>query len=465
MRRITRKLWVRLTLAFLLIAWLGIGALALVVNTTTQDRFRQYLGQRDAGRFDESLLASLEAHYAATGSWAGADALLPGPGGGGQGGGERRGERLGSTVLLADAAGTVVVSTDPARIGEPLDESLRDVAITLEVDGQRAGWIVQDTPGTQALGDAEHQFLEDTTLTLAVTALLAALLAVVAGLGLAWQLTRPLGALTAAAHDLAGGGLGRQVEARGTAEIVALAQAFNHMSRDLAEGEKLRQRMAADVAHELRTPVSVLRGHLEAMLDGVFPLDQEHLAIAYNQAIHLARLVEDLRLLTRAEAGQLPLDRARVDPGALAGLAVERFRPLALDAGIVLESAIAPDLPPVQVDADRIHQVLGNLLTNALRHTPPEGRITLRVTRVEDTVRFAVSNTGYGLTPEEAARAFQPFWRAEEARTRDSGGIGLGLAIARQLVALHGGRVWVESAPDRTTFLFELPAQAGGEGG
>jgi signal transduction histidine kinase len=139
---------------------------------------------------------------------------------------------------------------------------------------------------------------------------------------------------------------------------------------------------------------------------------------------------------------------------------VESFSPLAIDASITLASEIAPQCPLVQADGDRIHQVLGNLLTNALRHTPPGGQITVRITPAGDGVQFAVSNTGEDLTPAQAAQVFSPFWRAGETRERDRSGSGLGLAIARQLVALHGGRIWVESTPGLTTFIFELPALA-----
>ncbi len=343
-----------------------------------------------------------------------------------------------------------------------LDEDTLGRAITLSAGGELAGWLVQDTPGAQALGEAERTFLNETTRALVLAALGASLLAIVVGGLLSWQLARPMRELTHAAHDLAKGNLGRQVRTGGTAELTELAQAFNRMSRDLAEGERTRQRMAADIAHELRTPVSVLRGHLEAMLDGVFPLDPEHLAIAYDRTIHLSRLVDDLRLLTRAEAGQLPLEHTRIGADILATRAIKSFMPLALDAEITLEHYVAPDLPELDVDVDRIQQVLGNLLTNALRHTPPQGQITVNVTRANDAVRFAIANTGDTLTPEQAVHIFTPFWRAEQARERDRGGSGLGLAISRQLLALHGGRIWVESGAGQTTFIFELPAATSG---
>ncbi len=455
------RLWVRLSLAFLLIAWLSVGAIALIVHITTERSFRHYLNRRDAQPFSETSIVALEDYYRANQTWAGADALIPGQrAGSGQGRGLGQSQsngRGGATVLLADADGVVLQASDQALIGTLVDIGAHANAIALTVDDETVGYLMQVTPGEQALGEAEERFLTEVNRWLVVSVIGASLLAVVVGGLLAWQLTRPLRALTAASHELAGGRLGRQVEASGAAEISDLAHAFNRMSHDLAQGEKLRQRMAADIAHELRTPVSVLRGHLEAMLDGVFPLDAEHLAVAYDRTIHMSRLVDDLRLLTRAEAGRLSLERQRIAADALVCRALESFTPLALDAGITLQQELAENLPQVDVDVDRLQQALGNLLTNALRHTTDGGTITVRAYQAGARVRFAVSNTGKGLTPDEARQVFTPFWRAEEARERDKGGSGLGLAITQQLLLLHGGRIWAESAPDQTTFVFELP--------
>jgi signal transduction histidine kinase len=215
--------------------------------------------------------------------------------------------------------------------------------------------------------------------------------------------------------------------------------------------------MAAAIAHELRTPVSVLRGHLEAMLDGVFPLDTQHLAIAYDQTIHLARLVEDLRLITRAEAGQLPLTKVMAAPGDLIARVIEQFRPLAADSAVEFAAHCAADLPPVTVDVDRVQQILSNLLANALRHTPGDGRISVSAIQVGQTVQVEIQNTGSSLPADQLEHIFDPFWRSEDARARDSSGTGLGLAIVRQLVMLHGGRIWVKSGADYTAFLFTLP--------
>ncbi len=451
------RLWVRLSLAFLLVTWLAIAVVSVIVRNATETSFRHYVNQQNIARFGESLIDQLREYYVANGGWEGAESLLPGHGDGGSGGREQG--RRGAQVLVADESGLVVAATDPSLTGSYLDETALVTAVPLLVDGIQVGWLAQETPGARVMNEAEARFLDETTNWLIAAAVGAGLLAVVFGAALAWELTRPLRALGDAVHALAAGHLGHQVEVSGTQEMIELAQAFNAMSHDLAEGEQLRQRMAADIAHELRTPVSVLRGHLEAMLDGVFPLDGEHLAVAYDQTFHLARLVDDLRLLTMAEAGRLPLERVQAMPEELVTRAVERFMPLAMDADIILSSDIEPALPVILVDIDRLQQVLGNLLTNALRHTQPGGQIRVTVTRRDRTVRFAISNTGEGLSAEQAAHVFERFWRAEEARERDRGGSGLGLAITQQLVNLHGGRIWVETSPGETTFIFEIPAE------
>lgn len=447
------RLWVRLSAAFLLVAWVGIGAVALVVRQTTETGFRQYLNQREAVSGNPDQIARLQAYYAAQGGWQGAEAILAARSGEG---GTHSPSRRGAQLLIVGPDGVVQAATDPTAVGEALAPDELAEAAPLVVDGQIVGWLTRRTPGEAALGAAETAFLAEANRWLLAAAGGATALSLAVGAALAWAIARPLRTLTAAARHLAAGRLGEQVAVGGALEIDQLASAFNAMSRDLAAGEALRQRMAADVAHELRTPVSVLRGHLEAMMDGVYPLDGAHLAVVYDQTIHLARLVEDLRLLTQAEMRRLPLERGTVIPAELVAQAVEAFSPLALDAGIRLEQQVEADLPALRADATRVRQVLDNLLTNALRHTPGGGRIAIASSRQGGYVRFSVSNTG-SLADEDAHRAFEPFWRAEGARERDRGGSGLGLAISRQLVLLHGGRIWAERAGQETVFAFELP--------
>ena len=461
-----KRLWVRLSLAFLAVAGLAVGMVTLLVLHTTETTFRQYVRQRDVAQSEATTAQRLTNYYAQNNTWEGAEEVLPGPKSSGIGrryGASSPTDALGTTgehgaeAVVADVEGVIRASTDSARLGEHLNAPQLAQASPLIVDGEQVGWLWLETPGEEALGQAETEFLTQITRRLTYTALSVAVLAIVVGVGLAWQITRPLRVLTQAVEALQRGRLGQQVHVKGAFEIDELAQAFNAFSQALAESEHLRRRMAADIAHELRTPVSVLRGHLEAMLDGVYPLDAEHLVVAYDRTLHLARLVDDLRLLTRAEAGQLSLRRVRTSPEAIVMWAVESFRPLAQDAGLTLSVELAPNLPALQVDIDRIHQVLGNLLTNALRHTPSDGRITIGATLQGDMVAFYVRNTGSTLTAEQQTHIFTPFWRAEDARERDSGGVGLGLTIARQLARAHGGDISVTSANGRTTFTVTLP--------
>jgi signal transduction histidine kinase len=455
------RLWARLAGAFLLVALVAVGTVALPVWRATVTGFRGYVGQQNAMEMGEDLAQQLEALYAESGSWNGAPDVLPWHGRGGQGRG-MGGPGGGMRALVADGDGYVVAATWGEDVGRALSEGERAQARPLSVDGETVGWLVVETPGTPggfALDEAQTRFLEEVTGSVTLTAIGASALALAVSLGLAWQLTRPLRQLTQAARRVAAGELGAHVPVRagGAEETVELARAFNAMSDALAEGEALRRRMAADVAHELRTPVAVMRARLEGMLDGVIPDSTENIALVYDQALHLARLVDDLRTLTQAEAGQLPLDRRPTSPGELAEQAVTAFEPLAQDAGVTLTSEVEADLPEISVDPDRVRQVLANLLANALRHTSEGGWVKLCISRADGAVRFALTNSGQTLTPEQAAHVFERFWRADESRQRDSGGAGLGLAISREMVNLHGGRMWVEVGEEQTTFLFEIP--------
>ncbi len=422
--------------------------MALVVQRTTEADFRQYINQRNASEINQSQIIRFQSYYAEHGNWIGVESVFSGRG---------EGSGRGAIFNIATLDGTIIASTDESLIGTHIPATSLSQAVQLMVDGQVVGLFYRRTPGEQALGSAEIAFLNEANRTLVVTGIIVSLLAVAAGMGLSWLLARPLKYLTQIIYRFPGSRLGQQVKLSGTQETRALAQAFNKMSTQLAEGEALRQRMAADIAHELRTPVSVLRGHLEAMRDGVFALDQEHLAVAHEQTLYLGRLVDDLRVLTLAEAKHLPLNISPLLLSAMADEMVERFRPLALDADVQLTFSTSAPNAQIQADAQRLQQVLGNLLTNALRHTPPRGEITVTIWQVGDRIRLAVRNTGSHLTEDEVQHVFIPFWRASESRERDMGGSGLGLAISRQLIELHQGKMWVEASQEQVSFIFDLP--------
>ncbi|HZB94870.1 MAG TPA: ATP-binding protein, partial [Herpetosiphonaceae bacterium] len=241
--------------------------------------------------------------------------------------------------------------------------------------------------------------------------------------------------------------------------VDALAQAFNQMARDLLRADQLRRNMTADIAHELRTPLTIIKGKLEGILDGIYPGTAEHIAPVLEEANLLERLIDDLRLLSLAEAGQLPLHREEVDVRELLGSVRLSFARESARHGVDLTVDVVPDTPAVDVDAQRMQQVLGNLVANSLRYTPQSGRIELRAAPQDHTVRILVHDTGAGIAPDELPHIFDRFWRSDKARSHTAAGVGLGLAIARQLVEAQGGTISAKSEPGQgTTMIIELPA-------
>lgn len=286
----------------------------------------------------------------------------------------------------------------------------------------------------------------------AMVALLLGLLLVVAlGLGRA---TRPVGGLIEAAGRIEAGDYSTRVPERGPREVRQVARAFNAMSARLEANEARRRSFLADVTHELRTPLAVIRGQAEAIADGVYPADPGHLAPILDAARTLDVLVEDLRTLALSEAGALTLAREPVDLGMLVGEAVEGLRPP--PPGPTIEVEMEDGLPPVDADPARLLGVVGNLVGNAIKHTPAGGSITVAGRRSGDEVVLGVTDTGEGIPVDLLPRVFDRFAKGEGSR-----GSGLGLAIVRDVVEAHGGRVAVESEVGRgTTVRVWLPVQS-----
>ena len=327
-------------------------------------------------------------------------------------------------------------------------------------------------PGQSMMGASGPDFLQQTVIdrvngAVVIGGLLALAAAIIVGYFVFRSITRPIEQLTAAAHQLAQGDLGTRVTvddrpARlGPDEISELGAAFNTMADHLQEADQIQRDMTADIAHELRTPLAVMRGILEAMHDGVYPLDVEHLDPVLNQVKLLSRLVDDLRTLALAEAGHMPLVKRPTDLRALIENTLTSFEAQAAIQQVVLKSGGASSLPTIDLDPDRIQQAIGILISNALRYTPPHGSITIATQAEKDNVLIEVSDTGSGIAPEDLSRVFERFYRADKSRARESGGSGLGLAIAKSIVEAHGGTLLVTSELDKgTTLLMKLPVQA-----
>jgi two-component system, OmpR family, sensor histidine kinase BaeS len=273
------------------------------------------------------------------------------------------------------------------------------------------------------------------------------------------RVVRPVRGLAAAAQRIAGGSPTARVPVRGTDELAQLATAFNEMAASLEHAETVRRQPLADVAHELRTPLATVESYVEALSDGVLSADAENWGAIRSETARLGRLVDDLQRVSCAEANQLELHRSPFDPGELVQTAIKSARPAFQAKNVTLGSEIQSGLPAITVDSERIGEVLANLLTNALRHTPPGGTVTVTARRRGDALEIAVADTGEGIAAEHLERVFERFYRVDPARARASGGTGIGLAIVRAIVEAHGGKVSATSAgPGRgATFTASLP--------
>jgi signal transduction histidine kinase len=314
-------------------------------------------------------------------------------------------------------------------------------------------------PGT-AVEHAESAFASASALTMGVALAASVLTALIASLVLARRIGASLGSMSGAAGEVAAGRFDvRLPQPRIGAEFDDLADAFNTMTARLNQDEDLRRRLMADVAHELRTPVATISAYIDAIEDGVQELTPVTVEVLRAQASRLTRLAADLASVAQAESGGLHLNLAPAAPDELLSQAASAAAVRAERAGVAVRVHAVPGLPTVRVDRDRFAQVLGNLLDNAIRHTPSDGQITLSAEPGREGVRFVVADTGQGIPPEHLPHLFERFYRVDTARDRTQGGSGIGLAIAKALVQAHGGRISAHSeGPGRgSQFVIEIP--------
>ena len=451
------KLWLRLSIAFALVALVAVGLLSLVVQNQTNRAFVGYL--RSTWLQGTPLQETLVDYYRTHGSWEGVEDIL----GTHMGNGGPHWRRSGAFpgLVLVDASGRVVYQGPAGSVIHSLSASELRQALPVQVDGKTVGYVLVRPPhgGGPHVSSPETLFLDRMRQVLLMAALLAILVSMVLGLGVSRTLTAPLRRLAEAARAVGAQEFHERVPLAGPDEVVEVARAFNDMAEALEAAKAQQRQMLADIAHELRTPLSVLQANLRAMLDGVYPMEPAEIATLYDEARLLNRLVEDVRDLALADMGQLPLHREQVDLIALVQQTASVFGVAADAQGIRLRVDVPKNASIlVEGDPDRLAQVLRNLLSNALRHTPPGGEIRLRVVPKQEAVRVEVEDTGEGIPPEDREHVFDRFWRADTSRARQSGGTGLGLAIARSIIEAHGGRIGVESEPEQgSTFWFELP--------
>ncbi len=448
---------VKLFLSFLLIILVAVAGVAWIVQQGTAREVRAFMFGGGIGILSE-MQASLEAYYAENGSWAGVEALLNASQVHGRGMGQGQGGMMNQRFWVADATGIIVADSGGTDVGTTLTEAEQEAATVLEMDGDTIGYLMAQGGMGFTQGDETYLVTRLNQAALIAGAVAGGLALVLAVL-LAMQLLRPVRALTKAAKQMAQGDLSQRVAVNGKDEMAELGRTFNFMAGSLQQAEESRKAMTADIAHELRTPLAVQRANLEALQDGIYPLTADNLQPVLEQNRLLTRLVDDLRTLALADAGQLTLERTPTDLSGLLQGVIERFRPQAEGQGVelVLEPA-KTHLPLLSLDAIRIEQILINLLSNGLRYSPHGGTIWIGVQGKGPEVVVTVHDSGPGIPEESLPFVFERFYRVDKARARAEGGSGLGLAIARQLARAHGGELTAGNHPEGgAVFVLRLP--------
>jgi signal transduction histidine kinase len=447
----------RVLVALILVIVVAVGVVAFSASRATTGEFQRYV-ERGGMLRHQRFEVFLAGYYGQNRGWSGVQPLV-----------EQMGQITGERIVLADGEGQIVADSANKLVGQTAGQDWAEPAAAIGVRGVPVG-VVYTNPLGPADDPQRAAFLASINRTLLLAAVVAGLAAVFLTVGLSRRILKPVETLTAAARRMEKGDLSQRVEVQSDDEIGELARAFNAMADGLTRLEELRRNMVTDVAHDLRTPLSNIRGYLEALQDGVVDPKREVVDSLHEEAMLLTRLVDDLQELALAEAGQLKLERRPVAPADLVNRALEAVRAQTAAKGIALLADLPEDLPLVDVDPQRIGQVLGNLLSNALTHTPSGGEVVVAARRCPETSRrvvegargseieVSVRDTGEGISPEHLPYIFERFYRVDKSRSRATGGTGLGLAIAKQLVEAHGGRIGMESEVGRgTQFTFTLP--------
>ncbi len=445
----------KLLFSFLTVAFVSIGTVAIISSQTAAREVRGFVLHGEQSTY-AVLLKELEAYYQDHGNWEGVQVILPGSGQRGQSG-QGQGAVGGRNTLLADRSGEIIVGP-PDSQGIKLSLVERSSAFPIEVGNEVVGYLA---PIGSGFSNPETQLFEDLRRAFWVASLIASAVALLLGVLFVKGLLRPVNELTDAARALAGGELSRRVEIRTNDEVGELSMAFNQMAENMETSEDRRREMTADIAHELRNPLAVIKARLEAIIDGVHPLEVGSIEPILEQSELLNRLVEDLRTLALADAGQLSLERSRTDLRLLVQKIVETYRPEAQTIGISLITDILPE-PSIygMVDTARVEQILGNLIMNALRYTPEGGDVTLRLRHdlQRSKVVLEVIDSGEGIPAPDLERVFERLYRVDPSRSRQAGGSGLGLAITRKLVEAHDGSIHAQNRSDGgAIFRIELP--------
>ena len=433
----------KILVAIVLVVFTGVVVTALYATGSTTGAFQKYVAQGQTIR-ENHFTVMLTSFYATGQTWDGVQPFVAQMAG-----------MTGERIVLTDANRVVIADSDGTLMGKTAGSNWN--AKVISPNGSTVGYLYFNLPEDAQASITDY--LLSVTRSAWVGALIAVAIALVVTLLLSSRILHPIEELTAAARKMQHGDLSTRVRVASRDEVGELAQSFNGMADNLAKQEQLRKNMVSDVAHELRTPLSNIRGYLEAARDGIVEPSSDWVDNLFDEAMLLNRLIDDLQELSQADAGHLHLELAAVDLGKVVQSTVDTLLPISQKLGMELTCEIPADLPNVTADSQRVGQVLRNLINNALDYTPAGGRITIQARAEGAFVRVAVMDTGSGIASEHLPFLFERFFRADPSRSRSTGGAGLGLAIVKQLVQAQGGQVGVESNLGKGSILyFTLPS-------
>lgn len=448
MSRLRGSLLLKLILAFWLVSILGIIIVALLVGRVSSIEFNRVFSE---ARY-QGLVDKLGEYYSLHGNFSGARYLL-------------EQDRLAKNnpnreYLVVNPQGEILLAlAQHIPPGLPSPDFVR-FGFPISTDGQVTAYLIPLRP-SRGPAESPDQNIQRLNINLLLGVLVATLIALLFGWFMARNMIRPLRDLNAATRSIAQGDLEKKVSISGRDEIGTLATSFNKMTESLRRSRDLRRQMTADIAHELRNPLSIILGNAEALSDGVLPATHETLEVIYDEARHLSRLVDDLRTLSLSESGELTLQRSLAGPREIIERCISAHTLHAAEKGVSLRAEAGPDLPRLEVDVERLQQVLANLVDNSLKHTPSGGSVVLSAALSPEApgrVLLSVADNGSGIDPEDLPFVFDRFYRGKQAR---QDGSGLGLAISKALVELHGGQIFAESQPGQGTRIsLSLPAAA-----
>lgn len=464
------RLQSKLLLSFLLIVLLSAILFTFLSYRSIDQNLLKYMGAVRENRINqyEQLFRN---YYLTNGSWEGVENLsklapIEGGKGWGRGGGMGRGGPPSfapgpmEEILLLSPEGTVIADSISSRIGEKISPD-QVKGIERPIYDEKGEWI-----GTLLLGlssqsrytDLENSFLASVNEAVWISGGIALTVSVLFSILISVGLTRPIKKLTSATHGFSKGDWSTRVEITSKDEIGELATSFNRMADRLERLEKVRKNLIADVAHELRTPLFILRGNLESMLtQGRLP-DEERLALLHDEIVRLSHIVQDLQNISLAEEGKLPLHKEEVNIFALIQKVIQIFSAQLEEKKISLRLDLAEELSSVFLDPKRIEQVFVNLIGNGIRYTPIAGTIEITGRKNEGTMIISIRDTGPGIPEEYLQNIFDRFYRADKGRARTEGGTGLGLSIAKGYVEAHGGSIKAENHPEGgSIFTFKIP--------